>query len=148
MEIKQAFTHNLLKLIKIFSCIFKIENPLNKNKYKLSFNNDTMDFEYSPQWYDISYHLGRIGIDKKEFSEIREQYEAAGYRDRFESVFSKVDVPATPINWLEVGCHLGLTSYWIGTKYPKSQLYMLDFSEQSIQFCKRKFPYKDRAVIW
>jgi len=75
-------------------------------------------------------------------------YEMAGYRERFEKVFSKISVPTYPIDWLEVGCHLGLTSYWIKSKYPNVNLFMFDFSEESIIWCKREFPSRKESIIW
>jgi ubiquinone/menaquinone biosynthesis C-methylase UbiE len=105
-------------------------------------------FVYSQEWYDKAYHIGRVGVDHRTFQDVRKQYELAGYQKRLYHVLKEVSIPNQPINWLEVGCHLGLTACWIAEKFPKSTLYMFDFSEASITWCKKWFPYKERAVIW
>lgn len=99
-------------------------------------------------WYDNSYHRGRVGTEIREF-EVNKIYEEAGYRKRLEKVLSScIIVKDIPLKWLEVGCHLGLTAYWITQKYPNVTMYMFDFSNESIKWCKREFPNKNRAIIW
>ncbi|TDA66444.1 MAG: class I SAM-dependent methyltransferase [Chloroflexi bacterium] len=113
---------------------------------KIDLNED--QFEYSAKWYDNAYHIGRVGIHEKEFKTINLQYERAGYRNRLETVINKINIPSSKITWLEVGCHLGLTAYWIGNILPSAYFYMLDFSNESIKWCQKNFPFNERATIW
>lgn len=141
--------HDIKKLIKKINHVFPINGKkIQPKKSGLSFNNDTLEFEYSQKWYDQSYHLGRIETNKKNFIEIENMYRKTGYHNRFETVFSKIPIPSYSVDWLEVGCHLGLTSFWIKSRYPKVNLFMFDFSEESIKWCKREFPFRDTSVIW
>jgi ubiquinone/menaquinone biosynthesis C-methylase UbiE len=106
------------------------------------------EFVYSQEWYDKSYHIGRVGVDHRTFQDVRKQYKLAGYHKRLNRVLKDVNLSGQPVKWLEVGCHLGLTAAWIAEKLPKATIYMFDFSEVSINWCKRWFPYQERAVIW
>ena len=105
-------------------------------------------FEYSQEWYDITYHIGRIGIDKRTFDDVNIQYEKHGYRKRLNEVLNKINVPDEEITWLEVGCHLGLTAYWVLERYPQVFMYMFDFSDSSINWCLNTCPYQNRTTIW
>lgn len=105
-------------------------------------------FVYSQEWYDQTYHIGRVGVDYRRFEDVRDQYETAGYHRRLNRVLDRICIPDQSINWLEVGCHLGLTAYWIAERYPQAHLFMFDFSNSSITWCKTWFPYKQRTTIW
>ncbi|HHT9138959.1 MAG TPA: tetratricopeptide repeat protein, partial [Candidatus Wunengus sp. YC60] len=105
-------------------------------------------FTYSQEWYDKAYHVDGIGVNWRKFSAVNNQYEQAGYRSRLNSVLDEIQVPNGAIEWLEAGCHLGLTAYWVATRFPQVRLHMIDFSRESILWCQQQFPFQDKAVIW
>lgn len=105
-------------------------------------------FIYSQEFYDTEYHNGRLGLDVRSFDEIRSQYEHRPYYQRMQYIFDLLNIPQSGINWLEVGCHVGMTAYWASCRYPEARLYMFDFSETAINWLKKEFPFQDRAVIW
>jgi spore maturation protein CgeB len=106
------------------------------------------DFHYSQEWYDNEYHTERLGLDVRIFDEIRVQYEKMPYYKKFCNMLETVDIPSTNLNWLEVGCHVGLTAYWAASKFPNAHLYMFDFSKTPINWLKKEFPFPERATIW
>ena len=110
--------------------------------------NKNQGFEYSAEWYDRIYHLGAVGVDRRTWAEINQAYIDHGYRERLNSILDDIYIPNQPFFWLEVGCHLGLTANWIAERYPNVQLYMMDFSAESIKWCQSTFPFPERAVIW
>jgi len=105
-------------------------------------------FTYSQEWYDKAYHIGRVGVDWKKFSAVNLQYEQSGRRARWESVLDEIQIPERSIEWLEVGCHLGLTAYWTAERFPQARFHMFDFSQEAVSWCKRQFPFPDRTVVW
>ncbi len=135
---------------QILSTIKKLKKKLTRRKPLIfSFKTDEPPFEYSSEWYDNAYHLGRLNLKERNFYEINKMYEESGYRIRLENVLRKIKVDKKKsIKWLEIGCHLGLTSYWITEKYPNTTIYMFDFSKESINWCMKNFPNIERAVIW
>lgn len=105
-------------------------------------------FVYSQQWYDTEYHLERLGLDVRTFDEIRTQYENNSYRKRLQAILDFAKIDQGPLNWLEVGCHVGMTAYWAACRYPQAHFYMFDFSKTSIDWLHREFPFPKRATIW
>jgi spore maturation protein CgeB len=119
-----------------------IEESLN-NLFKLG-----SDFHYSQEWYDSDYHINRLGLDVRTFDELCFQYEKMPYHKRLNEMLSILSLHSTNINWLEVGCHIGLTAYWAASKFPNAHFYMFDFSKTSIDWLKKEFPFPERATIW
>ncbi|MDP8246380.1 MAG: class I SAM-dependent methyltransferase [Candidatus Hinthialibacter antarcticus] len=106
-------------------------------------------FVYSHEWYDYAYHQQHCKVDSRNFQEVREDSIKAGYKKRLLKYLSEIKIPNTPIYWLEVGCHLGMTACTVLEKYPNIQsVHMIDFSVASIDWCQKQFPYPDRAQIW
>lgn len=145
-----SYQGGLMKIASIFNRIkhriFRSNEMETVEKPIVSSDEDA--FVYSQEWYDQAYHIGRVGVDRRTFKDVRDQYEAAGYHDRLNRVLDRVHVPDQPVKWLEVGCHLGLTACWIAERFPLTQLFMFDFSISSINWCKNWFPYPQRATIW
>jgi ubiquinone/menaquinone biosynthesis C-methylase UbiE len=137
-----SFPKLLSRIKRHLSIMIGLEKPLRLN------DSSTEKFVYTQEWYDKEYHIRRVGVEHRTFKDVRKQYELAGYHKRLKRVLDEVPVPDHPVKWLEVGCHLGLTACWVAEKYPKSTLYMFDFSQASINWCDAWFPYKNRAVIW
>lgn len=138
----------MLEKISHFSNKISIKLNLKKHKSLYKYDSNEIKFEYSEDWYNKVYHLGRVGVDRRSFKDVNAQYERAGYRKRLDTVLNSINIEDDQIHWLEIGCHLGLTSFWIISRYPKVHIHMLDFSEESIVWCNRHFPLRDRAVIW
>lgn len=109
---------------------------------------EEMPFTYSQQWYDKAYHIGRMGLDWKRFSALNAQCEQSGYRAMRDHVLDEIPIPQKRTEWLEVGCHHGLTAYWVAKRFPQVKLHMFDFSQESVLWCQRQFPFPDRAIIW
>ncbi len=109
---------------------------------------EEMPFTYSQEWYEKAYHIGRMGLEWKRFSALNDQFERSGYRIMREQVLDEINVPKKTTEWLEVGCHHGLTAYWVAKRFPQVKLYMFDFSRESVMWCQKQFPFPDRAAIW
>ncbi len=131
------FLRPILKKIRLYNFFYK--KAMEKKEGK---------FVYSESWYNTTYHDGRLDLKNNEFDKINDRYEKAGYRKRLENALDAANLKNEEMFWLEVGCHMGLTSYWIVKKFDKARVYMFDFSSEAINWCKKTFPFKEKAVIW
>lgn len=106
-------------------------------------------FVYSQEWYDYAYHEGHCKVDARTFDEVRKESQTKGYEARLLKYLSEISIPSTPIYWLEIGCHLGMTACTVLEQYSNiTSIHMIDFSISSIQWLQKNFQYPDRAVIW
>jgi 2-polyprenyl-3-methyl-5-hydroxy-6-metoxy-1,4-benzoquinol methylase len=131
------FFRPILKKIKIYDFLFKKIMETKEEK-----------FIYSENWYNTTYYNTRLHLKNNNFRNLNNQYEKSNYRTRLENILNHLNLLDQKMNWLEVGCHLGLSAFWIAEKYQQAKLFMFDFSKESIQWCKTTFPYKERAIIW
>jgi len=105
-------------------------------------------FNYSRACYEEAYHGAEMKLAQADPATYYDTAKKKHYHDREKEVWAKLPKPVSG-TVLEVACSAGKSAFWMLEQFPAiKQMYMFDFSQPAVDFCKRNPKFRDKTVIW